>query len=685
MRKLIIILSAVVLLGQSCKKQEQKVERPNIIFILADDLGYGDVKCLNPESKIPTPNIDKMATQGITFTDAHSSSAVCSPTRYGLLTGRYSWRSRRPKGGALWPFALPLIEPDRLTMPQYLKNKGYTTACFGKWHLGLNYRDKNGEVIQNTGSEIGKSIDFSRPIENGPLSQGFDYFFGMDAPNYPPYCYIENDKTIGIPSILKPDSVYGSAGLMTEGWDLYKVLPEIEKRAVKYINEQAGSKQPFFLYFPLTAPHTPIAPTVEHIGKSQAGLYGDFVHQVDAIVGHILETLEQNNMSENTLVIFTSDNGSPRHDGSNMEGPYNSVLKYGHNPSYIFSGRKTDVWEGGHHIPFFAQWPQKIKPGSKTDEIICSTDIFATIAAILDDTLPDNAGEDSYSILPALTGETINSPIREATVYLSETGSFAIRQEKWKLLLCPGSGGSSLLPEVALQNNLPMVQLYNLEDDIGEKNNLYAKYPDVVYHLTALLEKYVDNGRSTPGLQQKNTGDPDIWHPMKTRDEKYKMTTTDHLAKGSEVQLINRVLPGYTKDGLKVLTDGIRASIAYNDGYWVGIEGDDIEVIVDLGSETEISEISAGFLKTQGQWIFLPSQIEFSLSNNGKDFHTTKIITGHDFKPDDNRAIHDLTVSYKNETCRYICLKAKSIKTCPVWHKGAGGKAWLFVDEIIIK
>jgi len=233
---------------------------PNIVYILADDLGYGDVSCLNPDSKIPTPNLDRLAARGITFTDAHSSSSLCSPTRYGILTGRYSWRSRR-QGGALWSFDPPLIEGGRLTVPQYLKNHGYHTACIGKWHPGLNWRDKDGGILRYTGSEKGRNVDFSRPLENGPTTRGFNYFFGMDAPNYPPYCYIENDRTIGIPTRDKPVNMHGVPGVMLENWDLVKVLPEIENRAVEYIDERAKSKEPFFLYFPLTAPHTPIAPT----------------------------------------------------------------------------------------------------------------------------------------------------------------------------------------------------------------------------------------------------------------------------------------------------------------------------------------------------------------------------------------------------------------------------------------
>ncbi len=676
--------TSVSVSGANYSPKEKIQNKPNIIYILADDLGYGDVSCLNSDSKIPTPNLDKLAEQGITFTDAHSSSSLCSPTRYGILTGRYSWRSRR-QGGALWSFDKPLIEEDRLTVPQYLKNKGYHTACIGKWHLGMNWRDQNGEVLENTGAEKGWNINFSRPLENGPITRGFDYYFGMDAPNYPPYCYIENDRTIGIPTKDKPDSMYGVPGIMLENWDLYKVLPEIEKRAVNYINREAKSDNPFFLYLPLTAPHTPIVPIEEHIGKSQAGMYGDFVHQVDAIVGNILKTLEQNNLTENTLLIFTSDNGSPNVDGFNMEGQKESGIKYGHNSSYIFRGRKADIWEGGHRIPFFARWPGKIKPGTKSGEIICLTDLFATCAAILGEELSDSAGEDSYNILPVLTGEKINEDLREATVHLGGDGSFSIRQENWKLAICPGSGGGgSLSPETALRNNMPMIQLYNLEIDIGEQNNLYDKYPDVVYRLTKLLERYVKNGRSTPGIAQNNTGEPDIWRSLKVREEKYDTNQIDHVAVGKNVQLLNDVELKSTKYGINVLTDGIRASSWFNDGYWASVEGSDMEILLDLGEIKQINKVTAGFLEAQSYWIFHPKNIEFSLSTDGKSFDTSKRIKRESLKENENREIKDFSVQFKNINSRFIKMKVEGVKVCPEWHKGAGGKAWLFVDEILV-
>ncbi|MEN8193379.1 MAG: sulfatase-like hydrolase/transferase [Bacteroidota bacterium] len=677
---IIVILSLSSL--YSCKDKNDN--KPNIIYILADDLGYGDVSCLNPNSKIPTPNIDKLASEGITFTDAHSGSAVCTPTRYGILTGRYAWRSRL-QAGVLWIWNPPLIEENRLTVPAYLKDRGYHTACIGKWHLGWNWQDKKGKPVENAGAELGWKIDFNRQIENGPTKKGFDYYFGTDVPNFPPYCFIENDRTIGIPNIEKPDSIYGRPGVMLEGWDLRQILPELEKKAVQYIHNRAKDDNPFFLYFPLTAPHTPIAPAKEFQGKSNAGAYGDFVNQVDAVVGRIMEALEQEGIADNTLLIFTSDNGSPGRDGTDMAGPINSVNKYDHYPSYIYRGIKADIWEGGHHVPFIARWPKKIKAGSKSNEVICLTDFFSTTAAIFNDKLPDNAAEDSYNILPALTGENYDKPIREATVHHSSTGMFSIRQGKWKLEICPGSGGWTLSPEKAMQSGKPMIQLYDLSNDIKEQHNLLNRYPDVVYRLTTLLEQYVERGRSTPGIAQKNDGDPDIWKPMAIRNARYNISHINHIGVGKPVHVKDSESIKYTKSVEKVLSDGIRGSSWYNDGYWAGIEGEDLTVVMDLRSTHQISKVAIGFLEDQNYWIFHPVQVEFALSEDGKNFKSLSKITSEEPVKHERRIIKDLSADNINTAARYIKITAKNLRTCPTWHKGAGGKTWIFIDEIIIE
>ena len=489
-----IVLAAILqcLVASVGPVQAAEPAKPNIVYILADDLGYGDVKCLGGErSKIPTPNIDRLASQGMVFTEAHSSSAVCTPTRYGMLTGRYNWRSRLQRG-VLGPQAPALIAADRLTVPSLLKQHGYATAAIGKWHLGWTW------------PKVGKKMDFTKPITNGPTTRGFDFYFGTDVPNYPPYCFIENDHTVGIPSVPLPadllkHNLASVKGPAVPGWSLEAILPTITDKACGFVSKQAKSGSPFFLYFPLTAPHTPIAPTAEWRGKS--GLqspFADFVMEVDAMVGRVLQTLEQSGIADNTLVIFTSDNGC---------APYAGVPELeakGHFPSELRRGYKADIWDGGHRVPFIARWPGKIKPGSRSGEIICLTDLMATSAEILGAKLPDNAGEDSVSILPALLG-TAKEPIREAVVHHSINGNFAIRQGQWKLVMCPDSGGWSKDAPVKTRG-----QLYDMSKGAGERTNEYSEHPENVSRLTALLEKYVTDGRSTPGPAQKNDVPVDI-------------------------------------------------------------------------------------------------------------------------------------------------------------------------------
>lgn len=509
----------------SCQTSQikQRASQPNIIYILADDMGYGDVSCLNPYSKIKTPNLDRLAKEGITFSDAHAGSAVCTPTRYGILTGRYCWRTRL-KSSVLWPWDGPLIEADRLTVGDFLQQHGYTTACIGKWHLGWDWPSRDSSIISDqvtmgqydraSRTAIADKVDFTAEIKNGPLSYGFDYYFGDDVPNFPPYCFIENNKTLGIPLDQKPDSIHGNPGPMLEGWRMESVMPALTAKGIEYIRAETGEglfkrnrDKPFFLYFPLTAPHTPIAPAEEFRGKSEAGAYGDFVQQVDWTVGKIMETLEEEGLVDNTLLIFTSDNGSPARDGTNMAGPINSIGALGHNPSYIYRGIKADIWEGGHRVPFIARWPRKIKPGTESKEVICHTDLLATLSGMMDKPLPVNSAEDSYNILPALTGEEYSQPIREATVHHSSLGSFAIRQGKWKLIQCAGSGGwGRPRNRDATADGWPEIQLYDMIADPGEQNNLQDRYPKVTAHLSRLLQKYMENGRSAPLVK---TTDPD--------------------------------------------------------------------------------------------------------------------------------------------------------------------------------
>jgi arylsulfatase A-like enzyme len=475
---------------------------PNIVYILCDDLGYGDVRCLNPQGKIPTPNVDRLAAAGMIFTDAHSSSAVCTPTRYGVMTGRYNWRSRL-KNGVLNGYSPRLIEPDRLTVPAFLKENGYATGCIGKWHLGMNWPQSDGGAAG--ASDNPNKIDYTRPIEGGPNSVGFDYYFGISASlDMPPFAFIENNRVTEVPTVFKTWLRKGPAAASFEAID---VLPKFTEKAVEFINQRAADAnqgKPFFLYLPLASPHTPILPTPEWQGKSGLNAYADFVMQTDAALGTVLAALDRAKLTDNTLVVFTSDNGcSPA-------AQIPELLAKDHHPSAQFRGTKADIFDGGHRIPFVVRWPARVKPGGTSNQPICLTDLFATCAGILEKPLPETAAVDSVSILPALTGEA-TAPLREAVVHHSINGSFAIRQGQWKLALCADSGGwSDPKPGTPAAAKLPAIQLYDLAADIGETRNVAADHQDVVDRLTRLLEKYIADGRSTPGPQQANTGEVSI-------------------------------------------------------------------------------------------------------------------------------------------------------------------------------
>jgi arylsulfatase A len=465
------------------------VKKPNIIFIMADDMGYGDLGCYNKKSKIPTPNMDALAADGIRFTDAHSPSAVCTPTRYGVLTGRYCWRSSL-KQGVLGGYSAALIESGRMTVASLLKQHGYATACIGKWHLGL-------------GSD--KKTDFSKPLVPGPNDLGFDYFYGIPASlDMPPYCYVENDHVVDEPTLTieagkSNEDGWWRQGAISPGFKHVEVLPHLTKKAVEHIGDHAGKSpnKPLFLYFPLPAPHCPIAPSDFVKGRSRAGGYGDYVVEVDWTVGQVVRALERNGLADNTLIIVTSDNGSPAR--TKIDHATYSVIKiYGHYPNGELRGIKADIWDGGHREPFIACWPGKIPAGAACDELICLTDLLATSAAIVGAELPDNAGEDSYNILPALLGKKRAEPIREAVVHHSSRGMFAIRQGKWKLVLGLGSGGFSVPMSIKPKHGEPEGQLYNLEEDLAESRNLWSEKPEIVERLTNLLEKYKQQGYSRP-------------------------------------------------------------------------------------------------------------------------------------------------------------------------------------------
>lgn len=485
-------------------------ELPNIVIIYADDLGYGDVQCYNPNrGKIPTPHIDELAREGMRFKDGHSSSGVCTPSRYTLLTGRYHWRSSLQSGIVrLW--GKPLIPPERLTIASLAKESGYVTACIGKWHLGWDwpipedgmglfrssgYRGKKDLEATDEHRSAWKSV-FSQPIPGGPTAVGFDEYFGTDVPNWPPYCFIENDRTVGIPSEFAAPALFeknqaSQQGPALTGWTLKPILPALEDQAINFIKKESRTERPFLLYFSLTSPHTPLSVNEEWLGKSGLNLYADFVMETDAIVGAVINALEENGIKERTLVLFTSDNGCAPYIG------VTELEEMGHFPSGPLRGYKSDVWEGGHRVPFIVSWPGVVEPGSVSDQLVHQADCMATFADIWEVEIPVSAGEDSFSFLPQLEGG--KEPIRKTAVSCASKGVPGFRLGNWKYIAAPGSGGWT-----EGGDSEELVQLYDLSVDLGEQNNLASSETEILARLQRLLEREISNGRSTPGPKQKN-------------------------------------------------------------------------------------------------------------------------------------------------------------------------------------
>lgn len=485
---------------------QQKNSAPNIVYILTDDMGYGDLGCLNKDSRISTPNMDKLAGQGVYFTDAHSNSAVCTPTRYGILTGRYAFRSRLKKG-VLNGFSESLIEPGRQTVADFLKANGYQTACIGKWHLGLDWTKadraqpirelKSGETMT---AGFKDNVDFSAAVKGGPADHGFDYSYIIPASlDMAPYCYIRNGKVENLPTAITQGQSEQDGrgdmrrpGKMSPDFDFQQVLPSFVNESVQYINGQAAqqTKKPFFLYLPLPSPHTPWVPTEEFKNATKIGSYGDYVAETDFMIGKIMAALEKNGMAKNTIVIVTSDNGS--------DWKPSDIEASGHHANFIFRGRKADIYEAGHRIPFIARWPAGIPERSVSHQTMCTTDFFATMAAILKKPLPANAAEDSFNMLAAFEGKQTSAPLRESIIHHSLGGYFAIRKGKWKLTTALGSGGFTAprieQPAVGQSGGT----LFDLDKDPGEKNNIYDENPVIVKELTTLLNRIEQQGYSRP-------------------------------------------------------------------------------------------------------------------------------------------------------------------------------------------
>jgi arylsulfatase A-like enzyme len=495
----VLFLAAFIL---SCEENHQS--NPNIIYILADDMGYGDLQSLNPESKIPTPNMDKIVKEGVHFTDAHTNSAVCTPTRYGILTGRYTFRTRL-KDGVLWGYSTSLIEPGRETVATFMKTNGYKTACIGKWHLGLDWQKKDeSKEIKDLmwEDEVPKgyddNVDYSLPVKGGPSDHGFDYSYIIPSSlDMSPYVYVRNGKVVEEPTaytegkdqLVDGRGVFWRCGKVAPSFDFYQVLPSLVDTAAQFIKTNANAEKPFFLYLPLPAPHTPWLPTEEYKGNSNAGTYGDFVSMVDDMVGKIVKQVEDAGIDENTIIIVTSDNGS--------DWRPSDIEENGHRANYIFKGRKADIYEAGHRVPYIAKWKGVIPAGHKSDQTMCTTDLLATMAGLLNKPLADNAGEDSYNLWPAYTS-VVEEPIREATIHHSLNGAFAIRKGKWKYTAYLGSWGFSEPQIIEPKEGEAPATLYDMENDIQEQNNLYFEHPEIVDELNKLLEKYKEQGFSRP-------------------------------------------------------------------------------------------------------------------------------------------------------------------------------------------
>lgn len=453
----------VVLIGFAACSQQS--EHPNIIVILADDMGYGDPGAYNSESKIPTVHMDRLASEGMRFTNAHSPSAVCTPTRYALLTGRYAWRLPGLASGVTNGYSPLIADTSETTVADVLRAAGYHTAAIGKWHLGL-------------GTE--QPVNYANPLSPGPRALGFDYFYGIPASlDMAPYVWVENESVTAEPTLHAENPIgcctgaFWRSGAIAPDFDHTAVLPDITTRSVEYIRSQARSGDPFFLYVPLAAPHTPWLPTEEYLATSEAGEYGDFTVQVDATLGAIMDVLDATNQAGNTILIMTSDNGA--------YWPESFIDRFDHLANHRWRGMKADIHEGGHRIPFIVRWPDQVAAGAVTDQLTVHTDLFATFADLVD--ASDNA-LDSFSFLSILTGRTPGD-LRKEAVHQSVHGMLALRRGPWKLIDGKGSGGFTQVDTLATD---PPRQLYNLDTDPVEQVNLYESHPDTAASMLAALD-----------------------------------------------------------------------------------------------------------------------------------------------------------------------------------------------------
>ncbi|MDA7860527.1 arylsulfatase [Akkermansiaceae bacterium] len=502
------VIFSIILVGVAWAKQ------PNVLILYADDLGFGDLGCYNKKSRIPTPNLDRLASESVRFTDGHSSSGICTPSRFAMLTGRHHWRDFH---GIVNAFGGSVFKPERLTLPEMLKEKGYKTAAIGKWHLGWNWdaiRNKEVKAItvqegRRKKQQLGpEAFDWTKSIPNGPLNHGFDYYFGDTVINFPPYCWIENDKVVKAPDTLMQTGKWKKIkeggwecrpGPMVTGWDPYENIPTTTKKGVDYIKEAAKAEEPFFLYFAYPAPHAPIIPNDEFDGKSKAGPYGDFVYETDHSIGQLLQALKDSGQAENTIVIFSADNG-PEHYA------YARDAKFDHWSAHPFRGLKRDAYEGGHHVPFIVKYPGVTMAGTVNDALVSQIDIMATLASVVGYDLPDkNAAEDSHDLLPLLKGQV--KSIRTSHIHNTFDHTWAFRESDWVLVTGKSGHHSRVTKEWLKKHDYPKTEskqsrLFNLREDIGQRNDLAAKHPEKVKAMEASLARIREQGYSAPRLRK---------------------------------------------------------------------------------------------------------------------------------------------------------------------------------------
>lgn len=511
MHKNLITILFGLFLAQIAAGHGQVSEKPNVVIILADDMGYGDVSCCNPTARTHTPSIDELAREGIRFTDAHTAGALCVPSRYGLLTGRYFFRV--PQQHSFWGYGAPLIENGRETIGSMMQKAGYTTACIGKWHLGLQWPLKDPAKPLIPHRKLGPTnADFSGIIGQGPNTRGFDYSFIMPASlDMPPYVFVRNDRVVDPEMIMvnevyptrKPDTrmvwdkkyvgkkdIYWGRGIwwrngeMSASFRVEDCLDILVEEGISFMEEQVRKSpdKPFMLYLPLTGPHTPWVPRETFIGSTSLGTYGDFIAQIDDVVRRIVKTLKSLGIEENTLLIFTSDNGGHWSE--------EDILTYAHQSNYGARGQKGDIWDGGHHVPFIVRWPVVIRRPDTCNQTMGLIDIMATLAEMLGQEIPEPFAEDSYSFFPVLKGDAGTSP-RDQIIYLSGSGRLAIKEGDWKFIDCLGSGGFTAPVMLEPVEGGPRGQLYNLSKDPLEQYNLYLREPDIVGHLSRMLDDIV--------------------------------------------------------------------------------------------------------------------------------------------------------------------------------------------------